>query len=45
MSLDTIETYQQFMKWKEEVTNYTRVTKKFLENFIEGTTEGFTYVY
>jgi hypothetical protein len=27
-NLDTFETYQQFMKWKEEVTNYTRVTKK-----------------
>jgi ariadne-1 len=45
INLDTIETYQQFMKWKEEVTNYTRVTKKFLENFIEGTMEGLTYTY
>jgi len=44
MNLETMETYQLFMKWKEEVTNYTRVTKKFLENFIEGTMEGLTYV-
>lgn len=40
LNLDTITDYHQFMKWKEEVTNYTRVTKKFLENFLEGTTEG-----
>lgn len=33
------------MKWKEEVTNYTRVTAKFLDNFIEGTSEGLTYTY
>eukprot|EP01118_Nematostelium_gracile_P013300 TRINITY_DN4_c0_g1_i2.p1 TRINITY_DN4_c0_g1~~TRINITY_DN4_c0_g1_i2.p1 ORF type:complete len:540 (-),score=136.34 TRINITY_DN4_c0_g1_i2:83-1480(-) len=44
-AIETLETYQAFMKWKEEVTNYTRVTKKFLENFIEGTMEGLTYVY
>jgi len=41
--LDTIESYQAFMKWKEEVTNYTRVTKKFLDNFLEGTAEGLTF--
>jgi len=35
--------YHQFMRWKEEVTNYTRVNKKFLENFLEGTSEGLTY--
>ncbi len=26
--LNAIEDYHAFMKWKEEVTNYTRVTKK-----------------
>ena len=26
--LNNIEDYHAFMKWKEEVTNYTRVTKK-----------------
>jgi len=42
--LNTLKDYQAFMKWKEEVTNYTRVTKKFLDNFIEGTSEGLIYV-
>jgi len=42
--LNSIEDYHAFMKWKEEVTNYTRVTKKFLDNFLEGTAEGLTYV-
>lgn len=41
--LETVNTYHDFIKWKEEVTNYTRVTKKFLENFLEGTSEGLTY--
>jgi len=39
-NIEAIEDYQKFMKWKEEVTNYTRVTKKFLDNFLEGTAEG-----
>lgn len=42
--LNSITDYQHFMKWKEEVTNYTRVTKKFLDNFLEGTSEGLTFV-
>eukprot|EP01119_Soliformovum_irregulare_P003803 TRINITY_DN14864_c0_g1_i1.p1 TRINITY_DN14864_c0_g1~~TRINITY_DN14864_c0_g1_i1.p1 ORF type:complete len:514 (+),score=110.76 TRINITY_DN14864_c0_g1_i1:51-1592(+) len=42
--LEKIENYHQFMSWKESVYNYTRVTKKFLENFIEGTMVGLTYV-
>jgi len=42
--LNAIENYHAFMKWKEEVTNYTRVTKKFLDNFLDGTAEGLTYV-
>lgn len=42
-NIEAIEDYHKFMKWKEEVTNYTRVTKKFLDNFLEGTAEGLTY--
>lgn len=42
-NLDLIVDYHAFMKWKEDVTNYTRVTKKFLDNFIEGTAEGLTF--
>jgi rubrerythrin len=38
--LDKVEDYQAFMKWKEEVTNYTRVTAKFLEKFVEGVMRG-----
>jgi len=34
--------YHAFIKWKEEVTNYTRVTKKFLEHFVEGVSTGLT---
>jgi len=40
--IESIGKYEVFMKWKEEVTNYTRVTKKFLDNFLEGTAEGLT---
>jgi ariadne-1 len=40
--VDKIDTYQKFIKWKEEVTNYTRVTKKFLDNFVEGVSNGLT---
>lgn len=39
-SLDSLKNTEEFMKWKEEVTNYTRVTKKFLENFLNGTSSG-----
>jgi len=39
---DKIDDYHKFMKWKEEVTNYTRVTKKFLDNFVEGVSGGLT---
>lgn len=42
-SLDKIADYHQFMKWKEDVTNYTRVTKKFLQNYLNGTREGLTF--
>jgi len=42
-NLDLVSDYHAFMKWKEDVTNYTRVTTKFLDHFIEGTAEGLTY--
>eukprot|EP01103_Thecamoeba_quadrilineata_P002550 TRINITY_DN12499_c0_g1_i1.p1 TRINITY_DN12499_c0_g1~~TRINITY_DN12499_c0_g1_i1.p1 ORF type:complete len:498 (-),score=80.68 TRINITY_DN12499_c0_g1_i1:94-1563(-) len=34
--------YHQFIKWREEVTNYTRVTKNFLDNFVMGVERGLT---
>jgi len=43
LNLDSIKDYHHFMKWKEDVTNYTRITKKFLDNFLEGTAEGLTF--
>jgi ariadne-1 len=39
---DKIEDYHAFIKWKEQVTNYTRITKKFLDNFVEGVAGGLT---
>ncbi|KAM9998601.1 hypothetical protein ACTFIY_008264 [Dictyostelium cf. discoideum] len=39
-SLDKLEDYQAFIKWKEQVTNYTRITKKFLDNFVDGVAGG-----
>jgi len=38
--IEKITDYHQFIKWKEEVTNYTRVTKKFLDNFVQGVASG-----
>lgn len=40
--VDKITDYQEFIKWKEQVTNYTRITKKFLDNFVEGVAGGLT---
>jgi ariadne-1 len=40
--IDKMNEYQEFMKWKEQVSNYTRITKKFLENFVEGVSGGLT---
>jgi len=37
--LAEITDYQAFVKWKEQVANYTRVCKKFLDNFVEGVIE------
>jgi len=41
-SLDKINEYDEFMKWKEQVTNYTRVTAGFLDRFVEGVMGGLT---
>lgn len=41
-AVEQISDYHAFIKWKEDVTNYTRVTKKFLEHFVEGVTNGLT---
>jgi ariadne-1 len=38
-TIDDIEGYDSFMKWKEEVANYTRVTAKFLDGFVQGAVE------
>jgi len=40
--VEKIEDYHAFIKWKEQVTNYTRITKKFLDNFVEGVAGGLT---
>jgi len=28
--------YNNFIKWREQVTNFTRVSKKFFDNFVDG---------
>lgn len=38
--LDKMTNIQDFFKWKEQVTNYTRITKKFLDNFVAGVSAG-----
>jgi ariadne-1 len=44
MPLDKIVDYHQFVSWREDVSNYTRVTMKFLENFSQGVATGLTSV-
>ncbi len=39
---EAIKDYAGFVKWKEDMTNYTRVTQKFLDNFISGVAGGLT---
>jgi ariadne-1 len=34
--------YHKFVQWKEQVTNYTRVTAGFLSKFVEGVSKGLT---
>jgi ariadne-1 len=41
-SIDKLMSLQDFAKWKEQVTNYTRITKRFLDNFVEGVAGGLT---
>jgi len=38
--IEKLTDYDTFIKWKEEVTNYTRVCNKFLSNFVEGVAGG-----
>eukprot|EP00026_Physarum_polycephalum_P005402 Phypoly_transcript_05436.p2 GENE.Phypoly_transcript_05436~~Phypoly_transcript_05436.p2 ORF type:complete len:251 (+),score=43.97 Phypoly_transcript_05436:964-1716(+) len=40
--IDKINSIQDFAQWKEQVTNYTRITKRFLDNFVEGVSGGLT---
>jgi len=42
--LDQIKDYGEFIAWKEQVTNYTRVTAQFLEKFVEGVMTGLTVI-
>jgi len=42
MKLKKLTGYQEFYEWKEKVTNYTRVTHTFAENFLEGVAGGLT---
>jgi ariadne-1 len=35
-----IPDYIAFNQWKENVTNYARVTEKFLKNFVDGVAKG-----
>ena len=39
---EKVPEYQDFIKWKQEVSNYTRVTKKFLDHFLDGVAGGLT---
>jgi len=38
--MDKIPDYHSFIEWKKDVTNYTRVSGKFLDNFTEGVAGG-----
>ena len=40
--VEKITGYEAFIKWKEEVANYTRVCNKFLINFVSGVAGGLT---
>eukprot|EP01098_Paradermamoeba_levis_P001558 TRINITY_DN1182_c0_g7_i3.p1 TRINITY_DN1182_c0_g7~~TRINITY_DN1182_c0_g7_i3.p1 ORF type:complete len:566 (-),score=138.00 TRINITY_DN1182_c0_g7_i3:21-1718(-) len=39
-SLDEFVDFPVFSKWRNEVMNYTKTSKKFLQNFVEGVHEG-----
>jgi len=40
--LDLINTQKDYENWKEQITNYTRVTEQFLTKFREGVVQGLT---
>jgi len=42
--LAKIPDYHEFIKWRENVANYTRVTAGFLAKFVEGVMAGLTDV-
>jgi len=42
MKLKKLTSYQMFYEWKEKVTNYTRVTRQFAQNFVDGVSRGLT---
>eukprot|EP01102_Stenamoeba_stenopodia_P020117 TRINITY_DN7744_c0_g1_i1.p1 TRINITY_DN7744_c0_g1~~TRINITY_DN7744_c0_g1_i1.p1 ORF type:complete len:506 (-),score=82.98 TRINITY_DN7744_c0_g1_i1:98-1615(-) len=42
MKLKKLTSYQLFYEWKEKVTNYTRVTHQFAQNFVDGVSRGLT---
>ena len=42
LELDQLPDYQAFIDWKEKVTNLTRVSGKFVNNFNEGVGAGLT---
>lgn len=37
--------YEEFVKWKESVTNYVRVTAGFLDKFVSGVAQGLDMVH
>ena len=41
-TFEQVPEYHDFITWKQEVSNYTRVTKKFLEHFLDGVAGGLT---
>jgi len=40
--LDSIADKEEFIEWKEDVTNFTRVTAQFLDKFVSGVMRGLT---
>jgi len=40
--LESISDKEEFIEWKEDVTNFTRVTAQFLDKFITGVMRGLT---
>jgi len=40
--LTKVTTYDEFIKWKESFEQYGKLTKKYLDNFLNGVAEGLT---